>query len=83
LARKDHDTRPNDVREIIESFSKGMPLADAFECLFENASDAIYILDTHGNFVAVNSKAEELTGVQTRRVHRKIVQKDNSSKKLP
>jgi len=29
---------------------------------FENASDAIYILDTHGNFVAVNSKAEELTG---------------------
>ena len=54
--------RPNDDREIIESFSKHIPLANAFECLFENASDAIYILDTHGNFVAVNSKAEELTG---------------------
>jgi len=54
--------RPNDNREVIESFSKHVPLTNAFECLFENASDAIYILDTHGNFAAVNSKAEELTG---------------------
>ncbi len=54
--------RPNDDREVVESFSKHIPLANAFECLFENASDAIYILDTRGNFVAVNSKAEELTG---------------------
>jgi len=54
--------RPNDDREVIESFSKHIPLANAFECLFENASDAIYILDMHGNFVAVNCKAEELTG---------------------
>jgi len=28
----------------------------------ENAGDAIYILDKHGNFVTVNRKAEELTG---------------------
>jgi len=54
--------RSNDGREVIESFSKHLPLADAFEYLFENASDAIYILDMHGNFVAVNRKAEELTG---------------------
>jgi len=54
--------RPNDDREVIESFSKRVPLTNAFEYLFENASDAIYILDMHGNFVAVNSKAEELTG---------------------
>jgi PAS domain S-box-containing protein len=37
-------------------------LAEVLEYLFENASDAIYILDTHGKFVAVNHKAEELTG---------------------
>jgi len=40
-----------------------MSLAEAFECLFENAPDASYILDTHGRFVAVNRKAEELTGL--------------------
>jgi PAS domain S-box-containing protein len=37
-------------------------LAAVLEYLFENASDAIYVLDLHGNFVAVNRKAEELTG---------------------
>jgi len=54
--------RPNDSREVIEVFSKPVPLPTAFEYLFENASDAIYILDMRGNFVAVNRKAEELTG---------------------
>jgi len=54
--------RPNDDRGVTESFSKHIPPPNAFEYLFENASDAIYILDTHGNFVAVNRKAEELTG---------------------
>lgn len=47
---------------MISLFSKDRPFAEAFECLFENASDAIYIIDKHGNFVAVNRKAEELTG---------------------
>jgi len=52
----------NGDEEVIEPSSKGLPLANAFECLLENASDAIYILDMRGNFVAVNRKAEELTG---------------------
>jgi len=54
--------REDGDQEVIESFSKGVPLTNAFEFLFENASDAIYILDRRGNFVAVNRKAEELTG---------------------
>lgn len=40
--------RGNDNRRLVESFSKDMSLADAFKCLFENASDAIYILGMHG-----------------------------------
>jgi len=48
--------------EVVDSLSKSIPLANAFEFLFENASEAIYILDTRGNLVAVNRKAEELTG---------------------
>jgi len=56
--------RADGDEEVIESFSKGMPLPNVFEYLFENASDAIYILDMHGNFVAVNRKAEELTGLK-------------------
>ena len=52
----------NTDERLVEFFSKDMPFADAFKCLFENASDAIYILDKHGNFATVNRKAEELTG---------------------
>jgi two-component system sporulation sensor kinase A len=52
----------NPDEKLVEFFSKDTPFAEAFKCLFENASDAIYILDKHGNFVAVNRKAEELTG---------------------
>jgi len=54
--------RPNGEPRLIEFLPKDMSLADAFECLFENAPDAIYILDTRGRFVAVNRKAEKLTG---------------------
>jgi len=54
--------RPSGELGLIEFFPKVMSLADAFKCLFENTLDAIYILDTHGRFVAVNHKAEELTG---------------------
>jgi len=46
----------------VEFFLKDKPFADAFKCLFENAGDAIYLLDNHGNFVSANRKAEELTG---------------------
>ncbi len=48
--------------KLVEFFSKDEPFADAFECLFDDASDAIYILDKFGNFVTVNREAEELTG---------------------
>jgi len=44
---------------LVDFFLKDKPLAEAFECLFENASDAIYILNKNGNFVTVNRKAEE------------------------
>jgi PAS domain S-box-containing protein len=46
----------------VETLCGDKPLAESFKCLFENASDAIYILDKNGNFVTVNHKAEELTG---------------------
>ena len=48
--------------KLVEFFSKDKQFTDAFKYLFENASDAIYILDKYGNFVTVNRKAEELTG---------------------
>ena len=54
--------RANANEERIEFLSKDVPRAKAFEYLFENASDAIYVLDTRGNFLTVNRKAEELTG---------------------
>jgi len=47
---------------LVEFFSQDKPFAEAFKCLFENASEAIYVLDKKGNFVLVNHKAEELTG---------------------
>ena len=52
----------NTDERLVEFFSEDKPFTDAFKCLFENASDAIYILDKNGNFVTVNRKAEELTG---------------------
>lgn len=62
---------------LAELFSKDKSFVDAFKCLFENASDAIYILDMFGKFVAVNRKVEELTGFNledfTRNSFRKIV----------
>jgi len=54
--------RGESAEQVISSSTKSTPYAHAFELLFENANDAIYILDIHGNFVAANKKAEELTG---------------------
>jgi PAS domain S-box-containing protein len=51
-----------DDRILMEFFPKSMSYDQVFRYLFENACDPIYILDRRGNFVAVNSKAEELTG---------------------
>ena len=78
--------RGNDDRRLIESFSKDMSLADAFEFLFENARDAIYILDTRGKFVACNRKAEELTGFKRKdwigKSFRKIIPVENLPKAI-
>jgi len=52
----------NSNETLVEFFRQNRPFAEAFKCLFENASDAIYILDKNGNFVVANRKAEELTG---------------------
>jgi two-component system sporulation sensor kinase A len=52
----------NEKDKLNEFLCGQTSVAEAFDCLLENASDAIYILDLQGNFVAVNRKAEELTG---------------------
>jgi two-component system, sporulation sensor kinase E len=52
----------NADERLIETLCGDKPLAEAFKCLFENADDAICILDKNGNLVTVNRKAEELTG---------------------
>jgi PAS domain S-box-containing protein len=49
---------------LTESFSENISFAEAFEFLFKNVSDTIYILDKHGRFVAANCKSEELTGYE-------------------
>lgn len=72
-----------DGRRVIESFSRDASFAEAFELLFENASDAIYILDKHGNFVAINRKAEELTGFKREDWIGKSFRKIVPAKSLP
>jgi PAS domain S-box-containing protein len=71
---------------LIESFSRDASFTEAFELLFENASDAIYILDKRGNFVALNRKAEELTGFKREewigKSFRKIVPAKSLSKAI-
>jgi two-component system sporulation sensor kinase A len=62
---------------------ENMSLADAFKCLLENASDAIYVLDMHGNFLAVNRKAEELIGFEREYFIGKSFRKIISLKSLP
>lgn len=52
----------NTDARLVETLYRDKSLTETFKCLFENASDAIYILDKNGNFVTVNRKAEELTG---------------------
>ena len=78
--------RGNDDRRLIESFSKDISLADAFEFSFENARDAIYILDTRGKFVTCNRKAEELTGFKRKdwigKSFRKIIPVENLPKAI-
>lgn len=72
-----------DDRELTASFSKSIPPANAFEFLFENASDAIYVLDKRGNFVAVNRKAEELTGFKRENFIGKSFREIIPAKSLP
>ena len=46
-------TAPTIMKESTES--------EAFQWLFDNADDAIYILDNQGKLVTVNQKVEEIT----------------------
>jgi PAS domain S-box-containing protein len=73
----------NADERLVEFFSRDKPFADAFKCLFENASDAIYILDKDGNFVTVNRKAEELTGFKREEYVGKSFRKIIPLKSLP
>jgi PAS domain S-box-containing protein len=67
---------------LVEVFSEDNPFADAFRCLFENASDAIYILDKNGN-LTVNRKAEELIGFKREVYVEKSFRKPIPLKSLP
>ncbi len=44
-----------------ETLSKNTSLAEAFEFLFKNAGDAIFILNAKGKIVALNEQAEKMT----------------------
>ena len=70
-------------QKLNEIFSEDKPFAEAFKYLFENASDAIYILDKKGNFVTVNRKAEELTGFKREDFEGKSFRKVIALKSLP
>jgi PAS domain S-box-containing protein len=72
-----------DDRELTASFLRSPSPDNAFEFLFENASDAIYILDKRGNFVAVNRKAEELTGLKRENYIGKSFREIFPAKSLP
>jgi PAS domain S-box-containing protein len=74
--------RSND-RRLVESFPEGTSFADTFEFLFESASDAIYILDRRGNFVAINLQAEKLTGFKREYWIGKSFRKIIPAKSLP
>jgi PAS domain S-box-containing protein len=52
----------NADERLVETLNGDKSLAEAFKCLFENANDAICVLDKNGNLVTVNRRAEELTG---------------------
>jgi PAS domain S-box-containing protein len=47
--------------KLTEALSKDTSLAEAFEFLFNNAGDAIFILDMKGKVVAVNRAVEEMS----------------------
>ncbi|MDH5267602.1 MAG: PAS domain S-box protein, partial [Candidatus Bathyarchaeota archaeon] len=54
IGRRSHElTAPTIMKETTES--------EAFQWLFNNADDAVYVLDNQGKFVAVNQKVEEIT----------------------
>ena len=51
----------NTCRRLSALFPGGA-CGEIFEYVFENANDAIYILDNKGNLIALNRKTEERTG---------------------
>jgi two-component system sporulation sensor kinase A len=73
----------NKDERVTEYFSNDGPFIEAFKCLFESASDAIYTLDKKGNFVTVNHKAEEITGFKREEFIGKSFRKIIPLKSLP
>ena len=73
----------NTDERLTKFFSGDMAFAEVFKCLFENVSDAIYILDKYGKFVTVNRKAEELTGFRRQDFVGKSFRKIVPLKNLP
>lgn len=75
--------RSNDAEMLTKSFLEDVSCGEAFEFLFKNTSDVIYILDKQGRFVTANHKSEELTGYQLKDFIGKPFRKVVSVKSLP
>ncbi len=52
----------NDVTEQLKSHRRVREMADTYRALFDNATSAIYILDTDGRFLDVNKSVQNLYG---------------------
>lgn len=71
----------NSSRDLTEISAREMPFTDVFKCLFDSASDAIFVLNRHGECLVANRKAEKLTsfkkGETIEELLGKIVSKGN------
>jgi len=75
--------RAIDDKTLVDSLSKNFSLSKAFKFLFENSSDAIYVLDKNGRFIAANPKAVELIGFKLEDFIGKSLKKFVSAESLP
>lgn len=71
----------NSNGNLIEISVRDMSFADIFKCLFDSASEAIFILNKHGECVVANRKAEEMISLEKGKTIeeplRKIIPKRN------
>jgi PAS domain S-box-containing protein len=76
IGRRSHElTAPTIMKETTES--------EALQWLFNNAGDAVYVLDNQGKFVAVNQKVEEITELRREDYIGKSFRKLIPAKNLP